>query len=283
MPTGFVVAAFYRFVHLHNYYDMRAEILGFCKDRGIRGTVILSEQGINATVSGSCDGIRSFFEFLDLDDRLAGIQYQESYTDVSPFSKMKVRLKHEVVRLGIDGFDCSSRGEYVDPGVWNELILKPGVHVVDTRNDYEIKLGRFKSAINPCTTSFREFPDWARDWAKSKDRDECVAMYCTGGIRCEKSTAFMKSLGFKNVYHLKGGILNYLKTVPESSSMWEGECFVFDDRVAVDHNVAPSNNVRCVLCSGKVEKTDLRSVTKGYVTCAVCKSGIQGVKEKGSE
>ena len=272
MSTGFVVAAFYRFVHLHNYYDMRPEILGFCNNRGIKGTVILAEQGINATISGSRSDIHGFFEFLNLDSRLAGIQYQESYSNVSPFSKMKVRLKHEVVRLGIEGFDCSTRGEYVDPCVWNELISKPGVHVVDTRNDYEIKLGRFKRAINPCTTSFREFPDWAREWANGKEKDECIAMYCTGGIRCEKSTAFIKSLGFKNVYHLKGGILNYLKTVHENDSLWEGECFVFDDRVAVDHSVAPSNNIRCVRCSGKVEESDLRSVTKGYVTCTACKS-----------
>ncbi|KJV64185.1 rhodanese-like domain protein [Anaplasma phagocytophilum str. ApMUC09] len=273
MSMGFVVAAFYRFVHLHNYYDMRSVILEFCQEHGIKGTVILAEQGINATISGERDAINKFFSFLDLDHRLADMKYHESYSSRLPFSKMKVRLKKEVVRLGIDDFDCSSmRGEYVDPKAWNDLITKPGMHVIDTRNDYEIKFGRFKHSINPGTTSFREFPDWARKWAEGKDKDVGVAMYCTGGIRCEKSTAFLKSLGFENVYHLKGGILNYLQSVKGADSLWEGDCFVFDERVAVDNNVAPSEDIKCVKCFGKVDEADLRSVSKGHIVCGACKS-----------
>ena len=267
---GYIVAAFYRFVHLDNYYDMRPVILKFCVDHGIKGTIILAEQGINATISGKESDIGSFFEFLDSDDRLAQIQYHRSYSDVLPFSKMKVRLKSEIVRLGIEGFDCSSRGTYVDPSEWDDFVSKPNVYVIDTRNEYEVEFGRFKGSINPGTGSFREFPHWAVNWARDKDKNAEIAMYCTGGIRCEKSTAFMKSIGFDNVYHLKGGILNYLKTMGEKGNLWEGECFVFDDRVAVDKDVSPSKNIKCAVCAGSVTEMDLRSVTKGRVVCGVC-------------
>ncbi|MDB1135045.1 rhodanese-related sulfurtransferase [Candidatus Anaplasma sp. TIGMIC] len=269
---GFVVASFYRFVHLHNYYDMRPVVLEFCKERDIKGTIILAEQGINATIAGNRSGIDEFFAFLDLDERLVGMKYHESYSDRPPFPKMKVRLKSEVVRLGVEELDCSFRGEYVEPQVWDDLISRPGMHVIDTRNDYEIRFGRFKRSINPCTTSFREFPEWAKAWAKDKDRSVGVAMYCTGGIRCEKSTAFMKSLGFENVYHLKGGVLNYLSSMQGVDNMWEGECFVFDERVAVDHNVHPSKDIRCIKCSCMVGSEDLRAVSKGNIVCGDCRS-----------
>ena len=270
-----VIAAFYRFVHLHNYYDMRSMLLDFCVSRGMTGTVILAEQGINATVSGSDAAIKEFFCFLDSDDRLAGIKHHESYARRSPFAKMKVLLKSEVVRLGIEDFDCSSGGVYIEPGDWDAFVSqRGGVHVIDTRNDYEIRFGKFKSAINPGTSTFREFPEWARKWAEDKDKDDCVAMYCTGGIRCEKSTAFMKSLGFKNVYHLKGGILNYLEKKKNTSSTWEGDCFVFDDRVAVDCNVQPSRDLKCVECSEKVHDVDLHSITKGHVVCGKCREKV---------
>ncbi|WP_169193363.1 oxygen-dependent tRNA uridine(34) hydroxylase TrhO [Anaplasma platys] len=268
---SFVIAAFYRFVHLHNYYDMRSMLLDFCVGCGMTGTVILAEQGINATVSGSGGAISEFFSFLDLDDRLAGIKHHKSYADKSPFSKMKVLLKSEVVRLGIEDFDCSSSGVYIEPEAWDAFVSQRGVHVIDTRNDYEIRFGRFRSSINPGTSTFREFPEWARKWAEDKDKDDCVAMYCTGGIRCEKSTAFMKSLGFKNVYHLKGGILNYLETKKNMSCTWEGDCFVFDDRVAVDRNVLPSRDLKCVECAEKVHSVDLNSITRGHVVCGRCR------------
>ncbi|MCU7611370.1 oxygen-dependent tRNA uridine(34) hydroxylase TrhO [Anaplasma capra] len=269
---GYVVAAFYRFVHLHNYYDMRPVLLEFCLEHSIKGTVILAEQGINATVAGSLSSIEKLFSFLDLDDRLCGMKYHESYSDREPFSKMKVRLKSEVVRLGIDGFDCSSRGEYVDPQEWDGLVHSPDMHVIDTRNGYEIRFGRFRGAINPGTSSFREFPEWARNWASDKEKGIGIAMYCTGGIRCEKSTAFMKSLGFRNVYHLRGGILNYLKTVRGGDSLWEGECFVFDDRIAVDRNMVPTEDTKCVECMEKVDAGDIRSISKGHILCRSCKS-----------
>ncbi|MFV9923731.1 MAG: rhodanese-related sulfurtransferase [Anaplasma ovis] len=271
---GYVIAAFYRFVHLHNYYDMKPVISEFCLSHGIKGTVILAEQGINATIAGSRRSIEEFFSFLDSDDRLHGMKYHESCSDREPFAKMKVRLKSEVVRLGIDGFDCSVRGEYIDPCDWDEFVSSPDVHMIDTRNNYEVRFGRFKGAIDPDTSSFREFPEWARSWALDKKKDISVAMYCTGGIRCEKSTAFMRSLGFQNVYHLRGGILNYLKTVRGDSNLWEGECFVFDDRIAVDRNIVPSEDIKCVKCAGKVDAGDIRSVSKGNIMCGGCKCEV---------
>ncbi|MGN7661305.1 MAG: oxygen-dependent tRNA uridine(34) hydroxylase TrhO [Anaplasma sp.] len=272
---GYVVAAFYRFVHLHNYYDMRPTVREFCVERGIKGTVILAEQGVNATIAGDRVAIDEFFSFLNSDERLSNMRYHKSYSDREPFSKMKVRLKSEVVRLGIDGFDCSSGGEYVDPHDWDRFVSSPGVHVIDTRNGYEIRFGRFKGSIDPEISCFREFPEWAREWSSDKDRDIDVAMYCTGGIRCEKSTAFMKGLGFKKVYHLKGGILRYLEAMRTEESLWEGECFVFDDRIALDRNMMPSEDIKCVKCMGRVDAGEIRSVSKGNIVCEDCKSIAQ--------
>lgn len=206
---SFVIATFYHFVKLSNYYDMKDEIKVACDNVELKGTILLAEEGINATVSGERNAIDKIFDFLRSDDRLKGLTWKESVAGYQPFSKMKVRLKREIVNLGVSNLGTSVRGQYVDPEHWDDFVSQSDVLVIDTRNEYEVKLGKFKNAINPHTQRFRDFPQWAESFSESKDLK--VAMYCTGGIRCEKSTAYMKSLGFKDVYHLKGGILSYLE------------------------------------------------------------------------
>ncbi|BET32990.1 rhodanese-related sulfurtransferase [Wolbachia pipientis] len=224
---SFVIATFYHFVKLSNYYDMKDEIKVACDNVELKGTILLAEEGINATVSGERNAIDKIFDFLRSDYRLRDLTWKESAAEYQPFSKMKVRLKREIVNLGVSNLDTSVRGQYIDPDYWDDFISQPDVLVIDTRNDYEVKLGKFKNAINPHTQRFRDFPQWAESFSESKDLK--VAMYCTGGIRCEKSTAYMKSLGFNDVYHLKGGILSYLEKTHNKSGNWEGECFVFDE------------------------------------------------------
>ncbi|WP_265015001.1 oxygen-dependent tRNA uridine(34) hydroxylase TrhO [Wolbachia endosymbiont (group B) of Camptogramma bilineatum] len=267
---SFVIATFYHFVKLSNYYDMKDEIKVACDNVELKGTILLAEEGINATVSGERNAIDKILDFLRSDYRLRDLTWKESAAEYQPFSKMKVRLKREIVNLGVSNLDTSVRGQYIDPDYWDDFISQPDVLVIDTRNDYEVKLGKFKNAINPHTQRFRDFSQWAESFSESKDLK--VAMYCTGGIRCEKSTAYMKSLGFKDVYHLKGGILSYLEKTGNKSGNWEGECFVFDDRIAVDHSLAPSDKIKCIFCSSKVLTDELKSVPRGQVVCSDCKS-----------
>lgn len=267
---SFVIATFYHFVKLSNYYDMKDEIKVACDNVELKGTILLAEEGINATVSGERNAIDKILDFLRSDDRLKGLTWKESVAGYQPFSKMKVRLKREIVNLGVSNLGTSVRGQYVDPEHWDDFVSQSDVLVIDTRNEYEVKLGKFKNAINPHTQRFRDFPQWAKSFSESKDLK--VAMYCTGGIRCEKSTAYMKSLGFKDVYHLKGGILSYLEKTGNKSGNWEGECFVFDDRIAVDHSLAPSDKTKCIFCSSKVSTDELKSVPRSQVVCSDCKS-----------
>ncbi|WP_353277063.1 rhodanese-related sulfurtransferase [Wolbachia endosymbiont (group B) of Villa cingulata] len=267
---SFVIATFYHFIKLSNYYDMKDEIKVACDNVGLKGTILLAEEGINATVSGERNAIDKILDFLRSDDRLKGLTWKESAAGYQPFSKMKVRLKREIVNIGVSNLGTSIRGQYVDPEHWDDFVSQSDVLVIDTRNEYEVKLGKFKNAINPHTQRFRDFPQWAESFSESKDLK--VAMYCTGGIRCEKSTAYMKSLGFKDVYHLKGGILSYLEKTGNKSGNWEGECFVFDDRIAVDHSLAPSDKIKCIFCSSKVSTDELKSVPRGQVVCSDCKS-----------
>ncbi|KJV69611.1 oxygen-dependent tRNA uridine(34) hydroxylase TrhO [Candidatus Neoehrlichia procyonis] len=274
---GCVIATFYRFVYLSNYYDIQPVLRDFCLYHGIKGTIILAEQGINATISGSDFAINNLFSFLDLDSRFKSIQYHKSYSKEDPFAKMKVRLKKEVVHMGITDLDCSVNGKYISPDDWDDFISEPMVYVIDTRNNYEVKFGKFKNSINPNTSYFREFPRWAELWSIDKAHDIHIAMYCTGGIRCEKSTAFMKNLGFKNVYHLKGGILNYLHSTDNRNKLWTGECFIFDDRIAVNEHLLPSDNIKCVKCSKKVSNKDTQSISRGYVICCECRSNAHRV------
>ncbi|MDD9331865.1 MAG: rhodanese-related sulfurtransferase [Wolbachia sp.] len=270
---SFVIATFYYFIELANYYDMKGEIKAKCDNAELKGTILLAEEGINATISGTREAINSIFDFLHSDNRLKDLTWKESIAGYQPFSKMKVRLKREIVNLGVSDLDISLRGEYVEPEQWDDFISQPDVLVIDTRNEYEVKLGKFHNAIEPKTQCFRDFPQWVES-SFSKDenlRKNKIAMYCTGGIRCEKSTAYMKSLGFNDVYHLKGGILSYLEKNKNQNNMWEGECFVFDDRVTVDNSLTPSDQIKCIFCSNQVSTDDLKSVPRGQVVCFDCR------------
>ena len=232
-----VVAALYKFVTLEDYIAMREPLLDCCVTAGVKGTLLLAEEGINGTIAGTREGIDAVLAYLRNDARLADLEHKESFDDHMPFHRMKVKLKKEIVTMGVDGIDPNQTvGTYVKPEDWNALIDDPEVLLIDTRNDYEYGIGSFRGAVDPHTTTFREFPGWVRenlDPAKQKK----VAMFCTGGIRCEKASAFMLKEGFEEVYHLQGGILKYLEEVPKEESMWEGECFVFDERVAVNHDL----------------------------------------------
>ncbi|KJV63304.1 MULTISPECIES: oxygen-dependent tRNA uridine(34) hydroxylase TrhO [Ehrlichia] len=269
---GYVVSTFYRFVHLSNYYDIQPVLREFCIQHGIKGTIILAEQGINATIAADeQSSLDQFFSFLNLDDRLKNIQYHKSFAIHNPFSKMKVKLRKELVCFGIEDLGNSVCGEYVVSQDWDDLISRPNVYTIDTRNTYEINFGKFKNAINPQTKCFRDFPEWAVSWASDKvEQDPVIAMYCTGGIRCEKSTAFMKDLGFSRVYHLKGGILEYFKNTQNKNNLWEGDCFTFDDRIVVDDKLIPAS-VKCVSCNVYVAPEEMKSVTRGHVLCFNCK------------
>eukprot|EP01155_Anaeramoeba_flamelloides_P039430 Anaeramoba_flamelloidesc31990_g1_i2.p1 GENE.c31990_g1_i2~~c31990_g1_i2.p1 ORF type:complete len:257 (+),score=18.17 c31990_g1_i2:25-771(+) len=234
--SQYVVCALYKFVELGNYQELREPLLALMEKNQIRGTLLLASEGINGTVASDRAGIDTLLEWLNAEPRLAGTVYKESLAETLPFNRTKVKLKKEIVTLGVEGIDPRHVvGTYIKPKDWNDLIADPEVFVVDTRNDYEIEIGTFKGAVNPNTETFREFPDYVKE-NMDPTKHKKVAMFCTGGIRCEKSTAYMKEQGFDEVYHLEGGILKYLEEVPQEESMWEGDCYVFDGRVAVKKN-----------------------------------------------
>lgn len=251
-----VVAALYKFVALPDYQCIAPRLKAHCDELGLKGTLLLAEEGINGTVSGSRPAIDGLISYLCRDERFAGISYKESFFEGAPFYRMKVKLKKEIVTMGVAGIDPQKIvGTYVKPQDWNRLISDPEVLVVDTRNAYEYSIGTFARAIDPQTETFREFPDYV---AKNLDptKHKKVAMFCTGGIRCEKSTAFMKEQGFEEVYHLEGGILKYLEEVPEAESLWRGQCFVFDNRVAVNHNLQKGDYDQCHGCRHPITEQD---------------------------
>jgi UPF0176 protein len=249
MPQNdFRVAALYRFCRFEAFETLRAPLADFCCARGIKGTLLLAREGINGTVAGTDEAILELVAWLEAIPELAGLELKYSRAAEMPFHRMKVRLKREIVTMGVEGIDpLEGTGAYVAPQDWNALVADPETIVIDTRNDYEVSIGTFRGAVDPRTSSFREFPAWVE-----KHRDELegrkVAMFCTGGIRCEKATAYVKSLGIEEVFHLKGGILKYLEEVPAEQSLWEGECFVFDERVAVSHGLEQGSAVLCRAC-----------------------------------
>ncbi len=248
----YTVAALYRFVPFDDFASHRDPILDCMIRCEVRGTLLLASEGINGTVAGPRAGIEQWLDFLRRDDRLADLDVKWSTCDELPFRRSRVRLKKEIVTLGVDGIDpLDSVGTYVDAENWNALIDDPDVTLVDTRNDYEVAIGTFKGAINPSTESFRDFPQFVQTQLDPQ-RHKKIAMFCTGGIRCEKSTALLKQAGFENVYHLRGGILKYLEVVPADDSRWQGDCFVFDGRVAVDHDLKETNHVMCFGCGWPV-------------------------------
>ena len=251
-----VVCALYKFVTLEDFQALRQPLHQLMEANQVRGTLLLASEGINGTIAGSRAAIDSVLDWLRSDPRLADLDHKESFTDTLPFNRAKVKLKQEIVTMGVEGIDPKRVvGTYVSPADWNKLISDPEVILVDTRNDYEFKVGTFKNAINPNTESFREFPRYARE-NLHPEKHKKIAMFCTGGIRCEKSTAFLKEQGFDEVYHLKGGILKYLEEVPATETLWEGECFVFDERVTVNLQLEKGNYDQCNACRLPITEAD---------------------------
>ena len=265
------VAALSRFARLDAFDELRAPLAAFCCGRGIKGTLLLAHEGINGTVAGSETAIAELIDYLQAIEGLAGLEIKYSSAADMPFHRMKVRLKREIVTMGVGDIDpTKSAGTYVAPADWNALISEPDTIVIDTRNAYEVSIGTFKGAVDPATASFREFPAWVL-----AHREELagrkVAMFCTGGIRCEKATAYVKSLGFRDVFHLKGGILKYLEEVPAEQSLWQGECFVFDERVSVSHGLAEGEAELCRACRHPLTPSELTSPKfAAGVSCPHC-------------
>lgn len=232
-----VIAAFYKFVTLDAFEELREPLLQKMRELGIKGTVILASEGINGSFAGDRETMDAFYEVLRADPRLNDLYFRETYDERNPFEKAKVKLRKEIVTMGIQDINPNDEvGEYLSPEEWNELLSDPDVVLVDTRNDYEFEVGTFRNAINPDIENFRDFPDYVEHNLMDK-KDKKIAMFCTGGIRCEKSTAYMKKLGFDKVYHLQGGIIKYLQDMDKKDSLWDGYCFVFDDRVAIDKDL----------------------------------------------
>ena len=266
-----IVCALYKFVTLENYKEMRQPLLDVMLNNHIKGTLILAHEGINGTISGPRKGIDNLLTYINADSRLCPVSTKESLHDEAPFYRTKVKLKKEIVTMGVQGIDpLRTVGSYVKPSDWNALIADPDVTVIDTRNDYEIEIGTFKHAVDPKTDSFREFPQYVKD-NLDPAKHKKVAMFCTGGIRCEKSTAYLKEQGSDEVYHLEGGILQYLEDVPKEESLWEGDCFVFDNRVAVNHDLEKSIYDQCYACRLPITEADKASPEfEAGVACPKC-------------
>ncbi|UTW55264.1 rhodanese-related sulfurtransferase [Kordiimonas sp. SCSIO 12610] len=269
--SNYLVAALYKFVSLPEFEGFQKPIQEKCIEEDIKGTILLASEGINGTVAGPEKGMRRFLDFLRSMEEFRDLVHKESWASEAPFPRMKVRLKKEIVTMGVQGIDPKKIvGTYVKPQEWNALISDPDVVLVDTRNDYEVAIGTFKGAVDPKTKSFREFPKWAEDNKELLNKPK-VAMFCTGGIRCEKSTAYMKEQGYEEVYHLEGGILKYLEEIPEGESMWDGECFVFDDRVSVGHGLKEGPYDMCHGCRRPISDEDKQSeYYVAGVTCPFC-------------
>lgn len=271
-----IVAALYCFADFHDYREQQSVYKNKMLEHGVRGTILVTPEGINGTISGARNGIDAVLAFIRSDVRFAHMDHKESIVSGQPFNRTKVKIKKETISLG-EAVDPTQPGKYVTAQQWNELIADPDTLVVDTRNDYEVKLGTFKNAVNPETKTFKEFPAIMRALMDIK-KPKKVAMFCTGGIRCEKSTAWLKQEGFDDVYHLQGGILKYLETVPKNKSLWEGDCFVFDDRVAVDHDLKPSATAcLCAECGDTLVAKDMivASVNDRALVCAACQVAAQ--------
>ena len=268
---GVAVLSFYKFVDLDGLLEIKNSLLSLCGENGINGTFILASEGINATVAGPREGIERLMAYLESDTRLSGARYKLNYNEKSPFHRLKVKFKKELVPMGISGIKPQRlSGQRVPPERWNELISRPDVLLIDTRNDYENRVGTFRGAVNPETDHFREFPEYVRENLDSAEHRE-IAMFCTGGIRCEKATSYLLERGFKRVYQLEGGILSYLERVPREQSLWEGECFVFDDRTSVGHDLSKGAWSTCRNCRAPVSPEDRKS--EGFregISCPRC-------------
>ena len=282
----FLTIAFYEFVRLENIEQLQAFTLKFCQKNKIKGTVLLASEGINGAISGQKNNIYKFLKFIKTDpffkEIFKNLEYKESWATKNPFYRMKVRLKKEIVALGVEGISPVNKvGKYVNPEDWNALIEDPNTIIIDTRNNYEVDIGTFKNSINPQTETFREFPSYIEKNLKDKKKKK-VAMFCTGGIRCEKATSLMLEKGFKDVFHLKGGILKYLEHIPKEKSLWQGECFVFDQRVAVTHGLDEGQFDQCYACRHPLSPDELKSYQyiKG-ISCPYCFNKLSDRKKAG--
>ena len=271
MKKKYLNVVFYKFVHFPNYTSFQSKILDFCVERNIKGTILLAEEGVNGAVVGAKKNIYELLNFLKIDNRFSDITHKESYSEEIPFHRMRVKLKKEIVSLGQPNINLNDRsGIRVDPKNWNNLLADPDVVLVDVRNDYEYQIGTFKDAISPKTTNFREFPTFVKEKLNTK-KNKKIAIFCTGGIRCEKASSYMLSKGFENVYQLNGGILKYIDEIETDKSLWEGECFVFDSRVSVDSELAEGSYEQCYACRQPLSEKDLQSnlYQKG-ISCPYC-------------
>ena len=275
MQDIYLATAMYHFVSLPHFKTLREPLLNFCISKNIKGTLLLANEGINGTLAGSEKSILELLNYLKTDPLFEGnfksLGHKESWSDKHPFYRMKVKLKKEIVTLGVPGVSPTKIvGQYVKPQDWNSIISDPEVVLIDTRNDYEYAIGTFKNAINPKTTTFREFPEYIKTHFNPKKHKK-IAMFCTGGIRCEKASSYMMSEGFDEVFHLKGGILKYLEEVKPEESLWQGECFVFDQRVAIKHGLEVGGYDQCYACRYPLSKADMESekYTPG-ISCPHC-------------
>ncbi len=276
--TNYVVVTMYKFVQLPDFTEMRISLHQYCVEQDIKGTILLAEEGLNGTIAGSQQAIDNVLTYLRSDQRFADLQTKNSLVSEIPFLRMKVKLKKEIVTMGVPETDPTQlNGQRIDAKDWNALISDPDVLLVDTRNEYEYSIGTFKHAISPETQTFREFPAYVKQHL-NPHKHKKIAMFCTGGIRCEKSTNYLLKQGFENVFHLNGGILKYLEEVPENESLWEGECFVFDGRVSVDHNLQEGEYEQCFACRRPVSIEDMQS--EHYSEGISCPHCIDSVSEQ---
>ncbi|MBR8826329.1 MAG: rhodanese-related sulfurtransferase [Gomphosphaeria aponina SAG 52.96 = DSM 107014] len=279
-----IIATFYKFFPQPDFAERRKPLQTACQKEKIKGTILLAPEGINGTIAGSEAAIQRIFTFLRSDPRCGDLEYKESKAENPPFARLKVRLKKEIVTLGVEEIDPNQQvGTYVQPKDWNALITDPEVLVLDTRNNYEVNIGSFKGAINPQTHSFREFPAYV-DQHLAPTKHKKIALFCTGGIRCEKATSLMLNKGFQAVYHLKGGILKYLAEVPAQESLWEGECFVFDERIAVKHGLEFGTYQMCGSCGHPVSPAEQTSPKyQAGISCPYCYANLTEEKRKRRE
>ncbi len=265
-----VITAFYHFITLPHFEEIKAPMMKFCNSYGLKGTILLAKEGINSTISGTREAIDALYAYLSNEIGIKNLIYKESIHDVQPFKKMKINLKKEIVALGVENLDVEAlKGDYINPKDWDNFIAQDDVMVIDTRNKYETLLGSFEKAIDPNTRTFRQFPQWVQDNLNDVDKEKRIAMFCTGGVRCEKSTAYLKSQGFKNVYHLEGGILQYLEDTNAQS--WHGSCFVFDERVALNKQLVSDQDIRCKTCEKSMDTDDVRAAAQlREMNCVQC-------------
>ena len=288
--SSFLTATFYKFADLPDFADLQAPLIAACELAQVKGTLLLAAEGVNGTIAGSAAGVCAVLAFLQQDPRLASLTYRQAWAHTQPFYRMKVRLKKEIVTLGLPDLQPARHaGQYVAPQAWSQLLDDPALVLVDTRNNYEVQIGTFAGAVNPSTASFSELPAWVdREMqlggklAAIDGKLPRVAMFCTGGIRCEKSTALLRSKGFEAVFHLQGGILKYLETQSSQNSLWQGECFVFDERVSVSYGLQPGNFALCRSCREPLSPTDqINALYERGVSCARCCASTSDVQKAG--